>query len=90
MTSTSLEFEINHEGRNFLVAYESEGPLRNLLMSIQFLGLPVDTGMLQPLYESICTAMKHNAASYWREQEPKSSYGNVIGGHFFNALNSQL
>ena len=71
MQSESLEFEIRHEGRTFLVSYESESISLNLLMSIIYDNLPIDTGNLKlydaGLFEAIMAAMKNNAQSFWDE-----------------------
>lgn len=73
MTSESLEFEIIHNYRTFLVSYESESRERNLLMSIVTDGLPIDTVEIRKydpeLYRQIKAAMKNNADSFWSEDE---------------------
>ena len=71
MKSESLEFEIRYEGRTFLVSYESESISLNLLMSIIYDNLPIDTITLKMydvgLFEAIMAAMKNNAQSFWEE-----------------------
>lgn len=73
MKSESLEFEIIHNYRTFLVGYESESRGRNLLMSIVTDGLPIDTVELRKydpeLYRQIKAAMKNNADTFWSEEE---------------------
>ena len=72
MKSESLEFETEFEGRYFLVSYESESPLQNLLMSIVYENLPIDTLTLRnhnlALYRHIKLEILKDAAKYWEDK----------------------
>lgn len=67
--SISLEFEVLHNYRWFLVGYEICGPSENLIMSIVHDDLPIDTVELKQhnseLHTCINNAMKNNSATYW-------------------------
>ena len=79
MKSESLEFETEFEGRKFLISYESESPSLNLLMSIIYQDLPIDTGTLRNYNLALCNhitnEMKKDAFNFWTtEDSNKLSY----------------
>ena len=71
--SVSLEFEMFFKGQYFLVSYESESMVRNLLMRVQLGEYSLDTVDLaaehKELYREIKNAMSNNAHSYWTTKE---------------------
>lgn len=85
----TLSFETSFFGRKFLVNYETESPLQNLLTSIIYQELPLDKLTLQyhnaALYTHVKNEILRHAKDHW-SVPPKATYESAYT-HFYSKFN---